>query len=535
MGRVQTAAIGFGSAAAVAAIALSGGSSADPRTPPALPGLPPPFLGVAVVGSGGLAAALDAYGDIVDLRHPGPAGRGLIDNPSERQAAGSVPADTGIVPRLASGGGPATPLWRAHRIRQRYLPGTNVLRTVAWVGRTRVALTDAARGGTLVREIGVRGSPGRPLRLLLGLNLDRVGACRPSAAGEVTGGGGEAEIVWRGRGRIRAGIACDFGGSQSSRSPAALVAAAARADRRWLNRARPLAHGAPAWARRMRDRSLLVLHALTDRRSGAVAAGIREGWAYVWPRDAAAAAIAFARAGYKGEARRVSAFLGSLDVGAAARFRGDRSAVVDGRGVQGDEAGWVRAAAVASGLPAQGIRAPAWRGLADYGERAGDSGDYLGNAIAAGVPAARIRSLFGTPAGLVRGAGDPSSAVDSAAAWAVRPFPRPSLGAEVSRSLRTLLAQGGRFGIEPAQDWPGEDPWSAPTAWSAWGLAALGERAPARRLLADLRRAATPAGALPERVGAVTGVPRSTTPLGWSHAFASLALGELFPPTGAGG
>ncbi len=165
----------------------------------------------------------------------------------------------------------------------------------------------------------------------------------------------------------------------------------------------------------------------------------------------------------------------------------------------------------------------------------GGSGDYLGNAIAAGVPADRVRSVFGAPAGLVRRASDPASGVDSAAAWAVRPFPRPALAALVRRSLWTMLAGAGRFGIEPSQDWPGEDPWSAPTAWSAWALAALGDRQGARRLLGDLRRAATPAGLLPERVGAATGLPRSTTPLGWSHAFSLLALDELFPARRAGG
>jgi GH15 family glucan-1,4-alpha-glucosidase len=69
----------------------------------------------------------------------------------------------------------------------------------------------------------------------------------------------------------------------------------------------------------------------------------------------------------------------------------------------------------------------------------------------------------------------------------------------------------------------------APTAWSAWSLAALGDRRPALALLGDLRRAATPAGALPERVDARSGIPRSTTPLAWPHAFAILALRELWP------
>jgi GH15 family glucan-1,4-alpha-glucosidase len=92
-----------------------------------------------------------------------------------------------------------------------------------------------------------------------------------------------------------------------------------------------------------------------------------------------------------------------------------------------------------------------------------------------------------------------------------------------------LVRRGTRFGITPGEAWPGRDPWTAPTAWTAWSLAVLGERRAALRLLADLRRAATPAGALPERVDAHTGVPRSTTPLAWSHAFAILALHELWP------
>src|SRR5260370_535098 len=60
----------------VGALLISGGSASDPRTPRGLPGLPAPFLGTAVVGSGGRTAAVDAYGDFVDLRAAGPAGRG---------------------------------------------------------------------------------------------------------------------------------------------------------------------------------------------------------------------------------------------------------------------------------------------------------------------------------------------------------------------------------------------------------------------------------------------------------------------------
>jgi hypothetical protein len=431
-------------------LALSGGHRGDPHTPTGLPGLPSPFLGVAVVGSGGRAAAVDAYGDVVDLRAPGPAGRARVAVSEKRQVAGTVSAGEAIVARVPLPGG-RLPLWRADSVSQHYLPGTNVLRTVARFGdETRV----------LTRRIG----------------------------------GPEA----------------------------------AAADRGWLAHAQPLGASAPRWARAMYRRSLLVLRALTDRRSGAVAAGARDGWAYVWPRDAAVVAIALASAGYRSEARRVAHFLIGLDLGAAARFRGS-GAPIRGRGAQGDAAGWVAAAAEAAGLPAP-RRLYAWRDRADYQE--GEAGDYLGNAIAAGADL----DSFETVSGLVRVAGDPESGLDSAAAWAVRPFPQPALYATVRRGLLHLVAADGtRFGLVPSQDWQGgEDPWTAPTAWAAWVLATLArhdrgrvarrDRKAALHLLGDLRRAATPLGLLPERVDTQTGLPTSTTPLAWSHAFAILAL-----------
>jgi glucoamylase len=467
--------------ALVAVALLSGGGRADPRTPAALPGLPPPFLGTAVIGGGGRAAAIDAYGDVVGLWAPGPAGRSLIYNPSARQAAGSVPADTGIVARMQIGRR-SVPLWRAASVTQRYRPGTNVLQTVARLRGKRAVV---------VRTIGGQG--------------------------------------------------------------------AAHADRRWLARARPLGAGAPRWARAMYRRSLLVLRALTDRRTGAVAAGAREGWAYVWPRDASAVAMALASAGYRGEARRIARFLLGLDLDAAARFRGAGDPV-PGRGPQGDAAGWVAAAARATGLPPP-HGASAWPERADYQE--GESGDYLANALAAtGADGPRsgvgvhlsahrreereIAAVFGGPDGLVRRAGDPGSGLDSAAAWAVRPFPHPALFRLARRTLLHLVTHSTRYGIVPSEDWSGGgDPWTAPTAWSAWSLAALANAEPRRlrgtalrdrraalRLIADLRRAATPAGLLPERVDANTGLPRSTTPLAWSHAFAILALRELWLRSG---
>jgi hypothetical protein len=269
----------------------------------------------------------------------------------------------------------------------------------------------------------------------------------------------------------------------------------------------------------MYARSLLVLRALTDRRTGAVAAGARDGWAYVWPRDAATAALALSAAGYRSEARRIARFLLGLDLDAAARFHGDGTPV-EGREAQGDAWGWVAAAARATGFPPPPGR-PAWRNRPDYQEKA--AADYLANAIAAGEGTA--------PEELAREVGNADSGWDTAAAWAVRPFAQRSLYPAVRASLRRALVREGRFGLVPSQDWPGDDPWTAPTAWTAWSLAALGERRQALRLMGDLRRAATPAGLLPERVAARTGIPTSTTPLAWSHAFAILALRQLWPRT----
>lgn len=314
-----------------------------------------------------------------------------------------------------------------------------------------------------------------------------------------------------------------------------------RGDPDWLAQARPLGPDAPPWARRMYRRSLLVLRAMVDPRTGAAVGGRRDGWEYVWPRDASAVAMALSAAGYRAEARRIVRFLLTLDLGAAARFHEDGTPV-EGRGAQGDAAGWVNAAAQVVGLGARVAPLP-WRNRADYQE--GDPGDYLGNAIAAAgepkdVPAGgpsvrrptekRIRKDFGAAGVLMRSAGNPGSGLDSAAAWAVRPFRLPALHPPARRTLLRIAAGSGRYGILPSQDWDGGiDPWTAPTAWTAWSLAALGERRAALRLMADLRRDQTPSGLLPERVDNRTGTPTSTTPLAWSHAFAILAIRQLWP------
>jgi GH15 family glucan-1,4-alpha-glucosidase len=281
----------------------------------------------------------------------------------------------------------------------------------------------------------------------------------------------------------------------------------------------------------MYERSLLTIHALTSASTGGVAAGARDGWAYVWPRDAATATLALEASGHRAEARTVTKFLTALKLNAAARFT-ESGAPVPGRAAQGDAAGWVTAAATATNLRPPQAPFP-WRNRADYQESS--PGTYLGNALAAenGPSTARILREFGAAKGLVRSAGDPTSGLDSAAAWAISPFGLRPLYPAAERTLLRLAKSATPYGITPGEGWQGgEDPWMAPTAWSAWALGALPGRAPHRaaiKLLTDLRRAATPAGALPERVGAHTGIPTSTTPLLWSSAFAVLALRELWP------
>jgi glucoamylase len=487
------AAVGFVAVLAATILLLSGGSDSDPETPAGVPGMPPPFLGVAVLGGGGLTAAVDAYGNVVDLRAPGPAGRALIDNPAGRQAAGTVPADTGIQV-WARVGGEMVPMWRADEVRQRYLPGTNVLRTVAKFGSKRIQIDEAIHGDELA----------------------------------VTAGGGA---------QVRAYEA----GAVLTRSSRGLEKAAI-SDRRWLARALPLGNAAPPWATDMYERSLLVLRALTARENGAVAAGARDGWAYVWPRDASAVAIALGESGYQPEAELITQFLLGAGIEFAARFNGDGSPV-SGREAQGDAIGWVAAASEAAGIGnarqaahiLAGGEPISWRDRADYWE--GEPGDYLGNALASRADVSEFKGLFDpassdTPSrwGLVREAGQGGSGLDSAAAWAVRPFSQPRLYPAAGRTMKRLVATRTAFGITPGEGWEGgEDPWSAPTAWMAWSLAALGERQDALRMMQALRRSATPAGTLPERVDAQTGVPRSTTPLAWSHAFAILALRQLWP------
>jgi hypothetical protein len=198
---------------------------------------------------------------------------------------------------------------------------------------------------------------------------------------------------------------------------------------------------------------------------------------------------------------------------------------VPGRTAAGDGEGWVAAAertVLASARVGRTTQdSPVgWPDRQDYGENV--TGDLLGNAIASGVSAREIESRFFTRRGLVREEG--GDELDSSAAWAATVFPSRGLRPVVRKTLLAFTVASTSYGIAPIEGWSPGEVWTAPTAWSAWALTNLGTTRAADRLLASLRRAATPAGTLPERVDAHTGEPTSTTPLAWSHAFAILAL-----------
>ena len=212
-------------------------------------------------------------------------------------------------------------------------------------------------------------------------------------------------------------------------------------------------------------------------------AGERDGWDYVWPRDAAAGTIALEAAGLRPEARKAASFLSDIDTERAARFYPD-GAPVPGRPAAGDAQGWV-AAAVRT-LCCRATRTPdspyEWQERQDYGENA--TGDLLGNAIAAGAPAAEILSRFETSRGLVREGG--SDELDSSAAWAATLFPSRGLRGVVRQTLLALTRESTRYGIPPMEGWTPGEVWTAPDRLVGLGAdragRATGGGPPARRV-----------------------------------------------------
>ncbi|NHC13948.1 glycoside hydrolase family 15 protein [Motilibacter deserti] len=348
--------------------------------------------------------------------------------------------------------------------------------------------------------------------------------------------------------------------------------------------------GATAQLRDMAERALLDLRLLT-RPDGASLAAPEGIWAYVWPRDAAFVAAAFAATGHAGEAEAVLRWLAREqrpDGTWAARSLPDGSGPPDDRPDQLDATGWVpwavwatveemrragdrtRARALSSELaptvaravaavvgrlgpdglppatpdywevavdgPTLGTVGPLLAGLRAAGELARQNGDLAtAGAAAEGVrrlePAVRAAWPPATPTRYADGAGG----VDSAVVWLAPPFGDGSLlgPTTLDRAEQALRTPSG--GVRPGEEFTNPSTaWTPETAGFALAYAAMGRRADALRLLDWLAAHRTSLGALPEKVDAY-GAPASVAPLGWTAATVLLALTALERPLGVPG
>jgi GH15 family glucan-1,4-alpha-glucosidase len=373
---------------------------------------------------------------------------------------------------------------------------------------------------------------------------------------------------------------------------AAALRGLAERERAWLGSGSVPGRGTP-WGDTVRD-ALLDLRALTrlgpgtgtstGDRPGAVVASWQPSWRYVWPRDAAFAAAAFARTGHTGDAVTVLGFLQSVqgaDGTFQARYRPDGSGPPDARGVQLDGTGWAlwataqvagslppaRRAAVLAGLrplverssdaavrltarglppvsrdywelpedrPTLGTAAPLAAGLAAAGPLLAELGD--GTRRTAVEAAARrldgaIRDRFG--AGYPRHPG--GSDRDASVAFLLPPFadatrpPDPGVVAAFDAANDELRQPAG--GIAPGgAGWRDDGvAWTPETAVFALAAAAAGDRDRAASLLTWLSRHRTAVGTLPEKVRS-DGRPAGPAPLAWSAAATVLAAAELESP-----
>ena len=327
--------------------------------------------------------------------------------------------------------------------------------------------------------------------------------------------------------------------------------------------------------------ALLDLHLLT-RTDGVPVAAWGGPWHYVWPRDAAFAAVAFARTGHLDDAERVLDFLGRVQPASglfAARYLPDGSGVPDARGTQLDGTGWAlwATAGVADALPPQAR--PAFvarhRALVDASTRAAlhaidrpsalppPSPDYweqrerrttLATAapLRAGLSAAvRLERLAGDEDaadhaqqgeerlgravadrfgahGYPRALDGPAGSVDLGVAFLLPPF-----AAEVDPQAYARFREAGPLlarpagGLAPGGSWRRDGvSWTPTTATWALAAAGSGEEEESLRLLRFLEAHRTADGSLPEKVLA-DGRPAEVAPLAWTAAAVVLAADEL--------
>lgn len=381
----------------------------------------------------------------------------------------------------------------------------------------------------------------------------------------------------------------------------ALDERAAEAQRDWLDSGRVPGAGT-RWEPMVHD-ALLDLHVLTlpiepndagesndsgdstenEAREAAAVAGWAERWRYVWPRDAAFVAAAYARSGHPADAEAVLTFLQRVQPESGhlqARYLPDGSGgVPDQRGEEPDGPGWtlwslavlansledttarhdlltrLRPLLIRStracldlvdagnGLPAPGldyweirsrratlgIAAPTLVGLEAAAQLLPTVGDETLATSAAGTARAldrKITRIFG-PRGYpreVRG-----SAHDAALTFLMPPFrdavPPPALTAAWRAAQRQMRRPAG--GLAPGSSWRQDGvSWTPETALFALTAASTSQIRTAQQWLAWLDAHRTAGGSLPEKVLA-DGSPAAVAPLAWTAALVVLTVDSL--------
>lgn len=359
------------------------------------------------------------------------------------------------------------------------------------------------------------------------------------------------------------------------------VTEAVRADQAWLATG-TVPGDAPA-ERDAATRALLDLRMLTQP-NGASTASWYGSWDYMWPRDGAFAAAAFAATGHGEDARRVLYFLARTqeDSGLwAARYLPDGTAVADGRQVQLDSLGWVlwatwllhrlepsaanmgtlwpmvRQAADRASLalrhdglpppspdywerstsreqaphsPTLGVCGPLLAGLRASASLATDAGEHeaaerwdrAADRLAHAI--AQRFAPYGYPRSPIRG-----GSVDASVTFVAPPFApaTPEVLAAVSRIGGRLRLPNG--GVVPGEAYDADMAWTPETGLFALSAAASGDYPAAQGWLGWLIAHRTSLGSFPEKVD-TRGRQAGVAPLGWTSALVILALAAEHSP-----
>lgn len=352
------------------------------------------------------------------------------------------------------------------------------------------------------------------------------------------------------------------------------VAETVKADQDWL--AAGTVPGTTAADKAVSARALLDLRLLTEP-GGASTASWYGSWDYVWPRDGAFAAAAFAATGHDDDAQRILYFLARAQSPSglwAARYRPDGTAVIDGRAAQLDSLGWVlwgtwflhqkdpqaanidtllpmvsaaadRAARSlrrnglpppspdywerppateqAPRMPTLGVCAPMLAGLRAATALAEERGDgtevrrWRGAADRLGAAIGRYFAPYGYPRSPIRG-----GALDSSVTFMAPPFAAadPAVTAAVTKNAHRLELPTG--GVVPGEHYGTDLAWTPETALFALANAASGDQQAADHWLGWLAGHRSSLGSFPEKIDRA-GRQAGVAPLGWTSSLVILA------------